>query len=95
MRDQDIPAEVLNKEDRIVGFISPKQAGLLILPVIVGLLLIFLPPTFSWHAYKSLIVFELGFICCLLAIRIQKRLLYQWLVIMFKFYRRPKQYIRK
>ena len=92
MRSKDIPAEVLRVEDRIIGSISLKQTLLLLIPLAAGLLLILAPPVFSWHAYKTLLIVEAGLVSGLLAIRLQGRLLLEWLTIIYKFHRRPKIY---
>ena len=92
MRSKDIPAEVLRVEDRIIGSISLKQTLLLLIPLAAGLLLIMVPPVFNWHAYKTLLVVEAGFVSGLLAVRLQGRLLLEWLTIIHRFHRRPKLY---
>lgn len=95
MRSQDIPSEVLNVEDKVFASLSVKQAVLVAIPIGVGLGLLLFPPALSWAAYKTFIVLEVGFISCLLAVRLQGKLFCQWLLIMRRFYARPRRYITK
>ncbi|MCY3804516.1 MAG: PrgI family protein [Candidatus Saccharibacteria bacterium] len=91
---QSIPVEVFKIEDRVFGNLTIKQ--LIILGLTVGLnLLILGSQKFSvLTPSKIILMIVVSLIGFSLAMRFQKRLGYQWLLIWLNYYRRSHLYLK-
>ena len=94
MRTQVIPAQITTVEDKIAGNLNLTQIMLLITPVLLGTAIyVLLPPSMSFVAYKLVVVLTLFLVCLILAIRIQGKVLVNWLAVVIKYASRPKYYV--
>lgn len=88
-----VPAQVTTVEDRIAGSLSMSQILLLSVPIFLGsFLYMILPPGMHGAIYKYLLLGLLTFVCCILAIRIKGTIVLLWLVILGKYFGRPRRY---
>lgn len=93
MRTAIIPAQITSVEDKI-GKLSIQQATLLGLPLLSGFgLAAILPPSGSLSLYKIVIVGALFVICGILAVRVQERIIMQWLILFIRYSNRPQYYV--
>jgi len=94
MKTSNIPAQVIDVEDRISHNLSLNQLIILIFPLIISLIIYFMLPPFSKiNSYKIILVVILGTLISSLAIRINHKLVLIWLIILVSYYHRPKYYI--
>lgn len=94
MKIATVPAQITTVEDRIAGNLGVSQLLLLVTPAFMGsILYVVLPPTKHIAPYKLVLIVSLLVICSLLAIRIKRKLLLFWLLIIFRYNRRPSYYI--
>jgi hypothetical protein len=88
-----VPAQVTTVEDRIAGSLSMSQILLLSVPVFLGsFLYMILPPGMHGAIYKYLLLGALAITCSILAIRIKGMIVLIWLVILARYYGRPRRY---
>lgn len=89
-----VPAQVTTVEDRVAGNLSFSQLILLILPIFGGSLLFAgLPPIMEASLYKIILICMFAAICSILAIRIKGKIILLWLIILFRYALRPRQYL--
>jgi hypothetical protein len=94
MRQTIVPAQITTVEDRIFGNISFQQLGLLLAPVLCGILIFaLLPPVVHFTPYKLLIILVLAIIFWTAAIRFYDKLLIYWVVLIYQYKNRPKYYV--
>ena len=93
--EQPIPVEVLRVEDKIFASLSLQQIGLLAIPLLAGLILLFMPPAWQLVWWKLAVLALVFTLCGLLAIRVNQQLLYQWLKIIVAYNLRPQTYTTK
>ena len=94
MRTQVIPAQITTVEDKIAGNLNFTQILLLITPVLLSTAVyVLFPPSMSFVVYKLIIIATLSLICLILAIRIQGKVLVNWLGVVLKYALRPKYYV--
>jgi hypothetical protein len=94
MRTQVIPAQITTVEDKIAGNLNFTQILLLITPVLLSTAVYALfPPSMSFVVYKLVIIAILSLICLILAVRIQGKVLVNWLGVVLKYALRPKYYV--
>jgi len=94
MKTSNIPAQVIDVEDRISHNLSLNQLIILIFPLIISLLIYFLLPPFSKiNSYKIILIIILGILISSLAIRINHKLIITWLIILINYCYRPKYYV--
>jgi len=94
MKTTTVPAQVTTLEDRIAGRLGLSQLLLLIAPIFLdSALYVALPPFFHTADYKLVIMTIILVICAILAIRIKGKILMLWLVILSRYYFRPRYYI--
>ena len=88
-----VPAEVISVEDRLVGWLSLVQAGLLGLPLGLAGLLLLASPRLEVVAYKVLLVGAVGLVCGSLAVRVRDRLAGDWLLVGRRYAGRPRRWL--
>lgn len=94
MRTQVIPAQITTVEDKIAGNLNFTQILLLLTPVLLGTLVYALfPPSMHFVAYKLTLVLVIAAISLTLSIRIQGKVLVNWLGVVLKYAIRPKYYV--
>lgn len=94
MRTTIIPAQITTVEDRIAGNFNLTQIGLLIMAVFLSTgIFTILPPINQLAIYKLVAIGLTCFICLTLSLRIKGKVMLNWLVIMGKFYQRPRYYL--
>lgn len=94
MKTTVIPAQITTIEDKISGNLSMSQLLILLFSSLFsGSLYIFLPPYTHFAWYKSLLSLLIFTISAILTIRIQGKIIANWLVIILSFNLRPRYYI--
>lgn len=94
MKTAIVPAQITSVEDKITGNLSFKQMVLLITPVFISAAIFaFLPPFGKLHIYKICISSLIAFVSILLAVRIKKMIILDWIVILARYSARPQFYI--
>jgi hypothetical protein len=94
MRTTVVPAQVTTVEDKIAGNFSLLQVMLLTAPIFGGsALFVVLPPFFTYALYKAILVGIAVAFCAVLAIRIKGKVLLSWLLILTRYYYRPRYYV--
>jgi hypothetical protein len=94
MKRSIVPAQITTVEDRVLGNLTPYQAGLISLPLIFGVLFYAtLPPHFHLKLYKIGIIVGLELIGAVLSIRKNDQMLIFWLITRLKYNLRPRYYI--
>ena len=94
MLSQRLPAEVIKVEDRFWGCLSLAQIGWLSVPIMAGFVLFFGFPPVNQVTGLKLICWGLsGLGSGLLAVRIDGDLIACWLVVIFRYNRRPSFYL--
>lgn len=93
MKSTVVPAQITSVEDRIMGNFTFAQVLLLIVPLLVGTVLyVGIAPHSHFSILKvSLILIQFAFFGGL-GLRINGKIMAQWLVIYATFYRRPRFY---
>ena len=89
-----IPIEVLRVEDKIFGSLNFLQIGLLALPLVAAVILLFFPPVGKLPLSKMVIIVLVFTLSGLLAMRIHERLVLHWLILIGRYNCRPKAYVR-
>lgn len=94
MRTTVVPAQITTVEDRIAGSLSLNQIVLLVIGLVIsGALYALCPPKMHLGSMKIiLIVMEFAFFG-LLAIRINGKIIADWLIIYLRYALRPRRYI--
>jgi hypothetical protein len=94
MRQTVVPAQIITVEDKIIGNLSMQQLGLLLAPLFLGIIFfVMLPPNFKLVLYKLAIVVVAFIICGTLAIRIQGKVVFYWLILLFSYRSRPRFHV--
>ncbi len=94
MRTTVVPAQITSVEDRIAGNFTFAQILLLIAALLVGTgVYVGIAPRTDLTPLKSILVVIQFLFFGGLAIRYNGKILAQWLVVYFAFYRRPRFYI--
>jgi hypothetical protein len=94
MKRSIVPAQITTVEDRVLGNLTPYQAGLISLPLIFGVLFYAtLPPHFHLKLYKIGIIVGLELMGAILSIRVNDQMLIFWLIKRLRYNLRPRYYI--
>jgi len=94
MKRSIVPAQITTVEDRVLGNLTPYQAGLISLPLIFGVLFYAtLPPHFHLKLYKICIIAGLELIGAILSIRVDDQMLIFWLITRLRYNLRPRYYV--
>lgn len=94
MKRSIVPAQITTVEDRVLGNLTPYQAGLISLPLIFGVLFYAtLPPHFHLKLYKIAIIAGLELIGAILSIRKNDQMLIIWLITRLRYNLRPRYYV--
>lgn len=94
MKTTVVPAQITTVEDRIAGNFTFAQIFLMIISLILGTVIyVVLPPRMHLGSLKlTLIVFQFLLIGGL-AIRINGKIIAEWLATYFRYSKRPRQYV--
>ncbi len=94
MKTTVIPAQITTVEDKIAGNLNLTQIILLLSSLFVGTFVYtVLPNKMQFTAYKiPLIIFEFALFAGL-SIRIKGRIVLQWLIVLIRYWMRPRIYI--
>lgn len=94
MKRSIVPAQITTVEDRVLGNLTPYQAGLISLPLVFGVLFYaVLPPHFHLKVYKIGIIAGLELLGAILSIRVNDQMLMFWLALRLRFNLRPRYFI--
>jgi len=94
MRATAIPAQITTVEDRIVGSLNLGQLMLLCAPVFGGgLLYAIMPPIMTISVYKVVLLALLSLVCGILSLRIKERIVLFWMMILLRYWLRPRYYV--
>ena len=94
MRTTVIPAQITTVEDKIAGNLNLTQILILMVPVFwTTIVYTLLAPTMHLAWYKFPLILAVLFICLILSLRIKGKVLLEWLLVLFRFYLRPKLYL--
>lgn len=94
MRSTVVPAQITSVEDRIAGNFTFAQILLLIAALLVGTgMYVGIAPQTDLTTIKTILIVMQFLFFGGLAIRYNGKILAQWLVVYFAFYRRPRFYI--
>ena len=94
MRQTRIPAQITTIEDKIAGNLSFMQILLLMIPIVTSLIIYaLLTPTMRIASYKVILFMVITCISMVLALRIKKRVVLQWLIMISRFNLRPRFYL--
>ncbi len=94
MRTTVIPAQITTVEDKIAGSLNLTQIMILMIPVFwtTAVYTIFSPAMhLAW--YKIPLILIVLFSCLILSLRIKGKVLVEWLLVLVKYYARPKYYL--
>lgn len=94
MKTTTIPAQITTVEDKIAGNLNFTQIILLLSSLFVGTFIYtVLPVKMQFSAYKIPLIFIQFLVFAGLALRIRERIILQWLVVLFRYWMRPRIYI--
>ncbi len=94
MKTTVVPAQVTTVEDRLIGNLTFAQILIFIIPLFTDLVTyLTVVPRSQLDYDKTILIVSQSFIICLLALRVNEKILANWLWIFFKFICRPKIYL--
>jgi hypothetical protein len=94
MKATIVPAEVTSVEDKITANLSMSQLILFAMPMFMGALMYWiLPPSMDFSLYKLVVIGLITVISFILAIRINGKIVFLWLITISRYNRRPKLYL--
>ncbi len=94
MRTRRIPAQITTVEDMIVGNLNFVQLLLLMVPIgFFALAYVFFPAPLQITGVKLMLTFLVFVISGLLALRIQEKIILDWVVILLRYRMRPSFYV--
>ena|SRR5581483_2728528 len=94
MKRSIVPAQITTVEDKVLGNLTPVQAGLISLPLLFGcMFFIGLPPHFHLVLYKVVLMIGLEVLGLILSIRIDGQLFLFWLAMRLRYNVRPQYYV--
>jgi hypothetical protein len=94
MKTTIIPAQITTVEDKIAGNLSLTQIIILMLPVFwAGIVYILLVPRMAFAWYKVIMIIPVLLISFILSLRIEDKLVINWLILLLRYNARPKYYV--
>lgn len=94
MKTTTIPAQITTVEDKIAGNLNFTQIILLLSSLFVGTFIYtVLPAKMQFSAYKIPLIILEFLVFAGLALRIKGRIVIQWLVVLFRYWMRPRVYV--
>ena len=94
MRTTIIPAQITTVEDKIAGNLNLTQIFILMVPVFfTTILFAFIPPVMKLVWYKLPLILIVLIICLVLVLRIKGRVVFDWLLILWRFNLRPGYFV--
>ncbi|HSX47555.1 MAG TPA: PrgI family protein [Patescibacteria group bacterium] len=86
-----VPAQVTTVEDKVAANLTVKQLFILIIATITDLLIFILIPTyFKLTIFKICLILSLSLIALVAILKIKDDLVLNWLILLSKYYLRPK-----
>lgn len=94
MKTTIIPAQITTVEDKIAGNLSLTQVIILMLPVFwAGLIYVLFSPVMAFAWYKLVITIPILVVSFILSLRIDDKLVINWLNLLLRYNIRPKYYV--
>ncbi len=94
MKTTIIPAQITTVEDKIAGNLSLTQILILMFPVFwAGIVYILFVPTMSIAWYKLVLTIPVLIISFILSLKIDEKLIINWLILILRYNIRPKYYV--
>ena len=94
MKTTIIPAQITTVEDKIAGNLSLTQVIILVAPVFwAGLTYVVFMPVMAFAWYKLVITIPVLIIAFILSLRIDDKLVINWLNLLLRYNIRPKYYV--
>lgn len=94
MKTTIIPAQITTVEDKIAGNLSLTQVIILMLPVFfAGFIYVALSPRMGFALYKVFLILPVLLIAFILSLRIEDKLVVNWLVLLLRYNIKPKYYV--
>jgi len=94
MKTTIIPAQITTVEDKIAGKLSLTQIMILMIPVFwSGLVYILFLPRMEFTSYKVIISIPVLITAFVLSLRIDDKLVINWLMLLLRYNTRPKYYV--
>jgi len=94
MKTAIVPAQVTTIEDRIAGNFTIAQLGILLLGLgLATLLYLLMSPKLHFNPGKAVAIVTVIALVAPLAIRIQGKIVADWLIVLSRFLSRPHRYI--
>lgn len=94
MKTTVVPAQITTVEDKITSSLTALQLGLLVAAGIVCVCLyVVVPPFNSLSTSKFAFIVIAALLVSSFAFRIGDRILLRWVIILIKYWSRPKKYI--
>lgn len=94
MRQTIVPAQITTVEDKIVGNLNMTQIVLIAFSLFIGVFIFaVLPQKLHFNLYKILLIIISTFTCFILALRVRKRVILNWIFLLTSYYLRPSYYI--
>jgi hypothetical protein len=94
MKTTVVPAQITTVEDRIIGNFTFAQILILIIPLITSTVIyVLLSPRMHLNYGKSVLMVAQFFVFGLLAMRVNGKILAEWLAVFIRFTRRNRVYV--
>jgi hypothetical protein len=94
MKTTIIPAQITTVEDKIAGNLSLTQILILMFPVFWTVFVYVIPsPRMAFAWYKVFITVPVLIISFILSLRIQEKLVINWLILVLRYNLKPKYYV--
>ena len=94
MKTTIIPAQITTVEDKIAGSLSLTQILILMTPVFwAGVTYVFFNPTMTLAWYKVFMVIPIFVISFVLSLRVDDKLIANWLILLLRYNFRSKYYV--
>lgn len=94
MRTTVIPAQITTVEDKIAGNLNLTQILILMVPIFwTTIVYTIFSPAMHLAWYKIPLTLIILFVCLILSLRIKGKVLIEWLLVLVRYYARPKYYL--
>ena len=94
MKTVVVPAQITTVEDRIAGSLTFPQIILLVMPLVIGAgIYAVMAPKLHFATVKVAIIIIQYSIFGLLALRLNGKIVADWLIIFLRYFARPRRYI--
>lgn len=94
MKSTNIPAQIINVEDRVTANLSVHQLLILLAAIPINLAFFIVVPAFlRLNIFKDMTMLLTIVICIFLSLRYQDQIMLRWLIKLMSYYLRPKHYV--